>query len=498
MNRPELTAEKFLPDPFRPEPDARIYKTGDVVRYRPDGNILFLGRSDHQVKIRGFRVELGEIEAALAQQPEIAAAVVLVREDTPGDTRLVAYVIPRGDAPPSSDSLRQLLIQKLPRYMVPGHIVFLDAFPLTPNGKVDRRAFPPPDGNSEGLEDFVAPRNATEAKLAEIWENLLGVHPIGIQSSFFDLGGHSLLLTILLLEIEQAFGKMLTVEDIFEAETIERLARVLDQQKLQHSSTMVAIQRSGSNPPFFCLGAGPMFRPLAKRFGPDQPFLGVRVEASDWSHLTAPYRFEDIADIFVQKIRSYQPEGPYHLGGFCLTGLAAYEVARQLIASGQEVRLLVLFYSQTPAFFARTSRLSELQLQYELAKFHLARLTRLRGREFVHYAKDRLEGAIAKLRPVTAAEELKRQFLPELEEIGAAAARNYHPGPSPVRTVLFRPADDPRGRYWDIQYDWKNYVTGPLDVHFTPGDHSSMFREPHVEVLANRMVRYLDDDLPTA
>ena len=241
-----------------------------------------------------------------------------------------------------------------------------------------------------------------------------------------------------------------------------------------------------------------MFRPLAKRFGPDQPFLGVRVEASDWTHLPAPFRFEDIADVFIQKIRAYQPEGPYYLGGFCLTGLVAYEVARQLIASGQEVKLLVLFYSQNPAFFARSTRRAELRLQYELTKFHMARLARLRRREFVNYAKERFEGAVSKLRSAKGATDLKRQFLPELEEIGAAAARDYHPGQSAVRTVLFRPAEDPQGRYWDIQYNWKRYVTAPLDVHFIPGDHSSMFREPYVEVLAKQMMRYLDDELVTA
>jgi amino acid adenylation domain-containing protein len=494
MNRPDLTAEKFIPDPFSSKPGARLYKTGDLARYRVDGSIDFLGRSDNQVKVRGFRIELGEIETVLAQHPGLKAAVVMVREDTPKDTRLVAYVIPREGPTPAVEDLRQLLIQKLPRYMVPGHIIFLDVFPLTPNGKVDRRAFPAPDPASACLEEFVASRTGTEAKLVAIWEKLLGIHPISVQSSFFDLGGHSLLVTILLLEIERVFGKKLTVATIFEAETVEQLARILDQQSFQESS-MVAIQKSGSNPPFFCLGAGPMFRSLARRFGPDQPFLGVRVDPAEWTHLSPPYHFEDLAEVFVKKIRAYQPEGPYYLGGFCLTGVVAYEVARQLIAQGQELKLLVLFYSYNPEFFARTSKAAELRLQVELAKFHLSNLRTLRGKEFLFYARDRITGLFEKLRPSAVETNGNHKFLPELEQIGVAAAHNYQPAPSPIPTVLFRPADDPRGQYWDRQYDWTRFVTAPMDVHITPGDHSSMFREPHVEVLADKMKAYLGGGL---
>jgi amino acid adenylation domain-containing protein len=501
MNRPELTAEKFVPDPFSSRPGARLYNTGDLARYRADGNIDFLGRSDSQVKVRGFRIELGEIEAVMAQHAGVKSAVVLVREDTPGDTRLVAYVVRHPARAPSNEDLRRLFADKLPKYMIPGHIVFMDAFPLTPNGKVDRRALPPPESTAAAFdEDYVPPRNSVEMRLVEIWEELLGVHPIGVQSSFFDLGGHSLLVIHLLLEIERVFGKSLTVECIFESETVEQLARVVGTQESHEAPAVVAIQKTGNRPPFFCLGAGPMFRPMARRFGRDQPFLGVRTNPAEWTHLSKPYKFEEIATVFAKKIRDHQPEGPYYIGGFCLSGVMAYEVARQFLAEGQEVKRLVLFYSLSPGYFAsRSSRMFNLHLQFELAKYHLGNLRRLQGREFSQYAKDRVQGLIEKLRPqMLQTGSTNEQFLPELEEVGAAAAHNYYPDPSPVPTVLFRPAEDPRGRYWDRQYDWSKYVTAALDVHVVPGDHSTMFREPHVEVLAERMKSYLETDRVSA
>ncbi len=195
LNRPELTAEKFIPDPFSAEPGARMYKTGDLARYRPDGNIEFLGRADHQVKIRGFRIELGEIEAALGQHPAVREAVVLAREDAPGEKRLVAYVV-AGARAADDDDLRRFLKEKLPEYMVPAVFVLLDALPLMPNGKIDRRALPAPDRSRPELDKaFVAPRTPTEELLAEIWAQLLDIERVGVHDNFFDLGGHSLLAT---------------------------------------------------------------------------------------------------------------------------------------------------------------------------------------------------------------------------------------------------------------------------------------------------------------
>ena len=189
LHRPELTAEKFIPDPFSTKPGARLYQTGDLARHRPDGNIEFLGRADDQVKLRGFRIELGEIESRLRQHPSVRDAVVLAREDTPGDLQLVAYVVAPAPAP---EELRRFLLETLPDYMVPAIFMPLDSLPLTPNGKLDRRALPAPDRSlASAGKTFVAPESPQEIALAEIWSQVLKLDRVGVHDNFFALGGHS-------------------------------------------------------------------------------------------------------------------------------------------------------------------------------------------------------------------------------------------------------------------------------------------------------------------
>ncbi len=228
LNRPELTASSFLQDPFRAEPSARLYRTGDLCRYRPDGDLEYLGRLDHQVKIRGFRVEPGEIESVLAEHPSIREVVVLAREDTPGDRRLVAYLV-AGDAPlPGEDELRASLKKRLPDYMVPSAFVALEALPLTPNGKVDRPALPAPDGDRAALQtSFVAPRTPTEEGLSGIWAELLHVDRVGALDSFFDLGGHSLLAAQVIGRVRRLFGVDVPLRALFEAPRLSDLAAVI-------------------------------------------------------------------------------------------------------------------------------------------------------------------------------------------------------------------------------------------------------------------------------
>ncbi|NLG49703.1 MAG: amino acid adenylation domain-containing protein, partial [Chloroflexi bacterium] len=228
LHRPDLTAERFVPDPFSGEAGARLYRTGDRARYLADGNIEFLGRLDDQVKVRGFRVELGEIEAALREQPGIKDAVVLAREDTPGQPRLVAYLVPKGQ-PPAISELREQLGHKLPEYMIPSAYVFLEAFPLTPNAKVDRKALPAPEGRAEvEAAAYVAPRTPQEEMLAGLWAQVLGVEQVGVYDNFFDLGGHSLLATQLMGRIRQTMQVDLPLRTLFEAPTVAALAQRLD------------------------------------------------------------------------------------------------------------------------------------------------------------------------------------------------------------------------------------------------------------------------------
>ncbi len=226
LNRPDLTAERFIPDPFSDRPGARLYRTGDLVRFRPDGEIEFLGRIDHQVKVRGFRIELGEIEAVLEEHPALREVAVIVREDSPGDRRLVAYVVPEGETAPGVTELRHFLKEKLPDYMVPSAFVVLEALPLTPSGKVDRKALPAPEQARPDLEsDFVAPRTDKEQVLAEIWAQVLGLDRVGVHDNFFELGGDSILSIQVVARANQA-GLQLTPRQIFEHPTIAELAAV--------------------------------------------------------------------------------------------------------------------------------------------------------------------------------------------------------------------------------------------------------------------------------
>jgi acyl carrier protein len=229
LKRPELTAEKFIPNPFSDEPGARLYRTGDQVRYLPDGNLEFLGRLDDQVKLRGFRIELGEIEAVLGQHEAVEQAVVMTREDTPGNPYLVAYLVTPQDPAPASAELRQLLRATLPDYMVPATFVWLEALPLTLHGKVDRRALPAPERTRPELANaYVGARTPVEEKLTEIVAQLLGVEKVGIYDNFFELGGHSLLATQAMSRIRAVFEVTLSLRHLFETPTVAGLAERIE------------------------------------------------------------------------------------------------------------------------------------------------------------------------------------------------------------------------------------------------------------------------------
>ena len=348
FQRADLTAEKFVPDPFSTIPEARMYRTGDLARFRTDGNVEFLGRIDHQVKIRGFRIELGEIESALEQHVGIRQAVVVAREDNPGDKRLVAYYVSHSSNALAATELRQHVSLQLPDYMTPSAFVRMDKFPLTPNGKVDRKALPAPTSRDfESEKEYVAARNDTEQKLVQLWEETLALSPISVTANFFELGGRSVLAARLFTKIYRTFGKELPLSTLFHSPTIERLAKELSPiDGKGEYSTLVAIQPNGSLPPFFCVhgGAGStlFLQELARHLGPEQPFYGIEPEGMDgkpFQRLTV----EQMAAHYLAEVRKIQPNGPYYLGGYCFGGLVAFEMARLLHAQGERAELVALF-----------------------------------------------------------------------------------------------------------------------------------------------------------
>jgi len=339
LNRPELTAERFIPNPF--EGGARLYKTGDLARYRPDGAIEFLGRADHQVKLRGFRIELEEIEAALRHHPGVAEAVVVAREDQPGETRLVAYVVPRGGPAPPHHELRAHLKERLPEYMAPACFVSMTSLPRTRTGKVDRNALPPPDAAYSPEAEIPDRMQA----LTELWERVLGIQGVRPQDNFFDLGGHSLLVARVLDQIEKVYGKKIALATLLANPTLEGLENALREQETAPKSGIWQIQQGSDRPPLFFVHGdfflgGYYCLELARELGADQPFFTFPQHGADGDRV--PPTIEAMAAEHVATLRAFQPHGPYLLGGLCNGGLIAVEIARQLIALGEPVGMVAV------------------------------------------------------------------------------------------------------------------------------------------------------------
>ncbi len=502
-NRPELTAEKFIPDPFGSEPGARLYKTGDLVRYLPDGNLEFLGRIDSQVKIRGFRVEPGETEMVVGRHPAVQDATVVVREDRPGEKRLVAYIVPRSGETFAVADVRDFLQDQLPDYMLPGAFVTMESLPLTPNGKINRQKLPQPDQIPLGGNNApVAPRTWTETILAEMWADLLGLEQVGVQDNFFEWGGHSLLAVRLMARIQKIFGQELPLAVLFEDGTIEQLARVLDrggQPDAPGSPLLVPIQPSGVKLPLFFVhpvgGNVLSYVPLARTLGAEQPFYGL--QARGLTGTTAPHtQIEAMAADYIDAIREVQPQGPYCLGGWSMGGLAAFEMARQLQAREQRVSLLALLDTTFPtndstavddvdlliAFLTDLARTlaKDLQVTYN-------DMQGLTSRARLDFVFERARQADL-LPPDVGPEALSTYFDVFKANVQAMAA--YRPQPYKGKITLFQAEKTPA----DSLQGWKTVVDHPPAIFTVPGDHYTMLTQPEVKVLA----RQLSDSLSQA
>jgi len=348
--RPELTSAQFKPNPFDPDRFPTLYRTGDLVRRRDDGALEYQGRLDQQVKVRGFRIELGEIEAHLTLHPDVREVVVLAHQNQNGDKQLTAYIVPEVP-PPSRCELRQYVRAALPDYMTPRVFVFLEALPLSPNGKLERRLLPVPDASDwERNSDLVSAQTPLQQILVEVFEALLETRPLGIRDDFFEWGGDSLLAARLLERIERLTGHRLPLAEISVGATVERLADYLARSarwtpiKELAASPLLQQWATGSGRPFFfwhgSFTGGLYCGDLARHLVPGQPFYAFSPHGMDG--MVIPPTIEAMAREYVALLRGVQPAGPYRLGGFCNGGLVAYEVARQLQAQGQEVDFLAL------------------------------------------------------------------------------------------------------------------------------------------------------------
>ncbi|WP_051181214.1 amino acid adenylation domain-containing protein [Thermithiobacillus tepidarius DSM 3134] len=499
LNRPELSAERFLPDPF--QPGGRLYKTGDLARYLPDGNIEFLGRIDHQVKIRGFRIELGEIEAVLSQHPAVRTALVTVREDQPGRRRLAAYVLAEdpGNAPAAGE-LRAFLQERLPEYMVPAAFVVLATFPLTPSGKVDRKALPAPGDALDAREEgFLAPCDAVERQLAEIWEELLGVKPVGVRDNFFELGGHSLLAVRLFARIDKQFGKRLPLATLFKGATIEHLAGLVRQMETAaRHGHLVEIRPHGGKRPLFCIhpidGSVLWYVDLARHLDPDQPIYGF--EATDPAHVQlATQPIETMAARYIEEMRAVQPQGPYLLLGFSSGGAVAFEMARQLHAQGERIAMLGVIDTNPVRITGYRHAARDLNLLYGIFNAmqwkwvkglmpRLAKKTRqwcgleAPGEYDMQHQFEKSAGEWIFELP-----EHRRRFV----KTHSDTLMDYVPKAFPGHVTLFRTRKDALAYRCDPQLGWSRLAQSGVTVRTIPGKHSTLLKEPNVGILAQAL-----------
>ncbi len=355
-NSPSLTAEKFIDNPFKNLNDnfsEKLYKTGDIARYLSDGNLEYLGRDDNQIKLRGFRIELGEIESVLSGYPGFKNVVVIAREFSPGDKRLIAYIVNSNNAQPLSSDIRSYLKTKIPDFMIPSEYIFLKEIPLTPSGKTDKKSLPEPEYiRANESADYEEPADELELQLVKIWEKVIGVKPVGVNDNFFEIGGHSLLALRVFGYIEKLTGKKLALSTLFNYPTVRQIADVLKNEGWTRPwKSLVAVKPGGSKIPFFCVppaaGTALHFQAMVKYIAKDQPFYvleSVGLDGKEEPHNDLVV----MATHYVNEIRTLQPEGPYLLGGRCFGGRVVFEMAQQLEKLGQKVALLAIFDTWPP------------------------------------------------------------------------------------------------------------------------------------------------------
>lgn len=504
LNRPELTAERFIPDPFSPKPHARLYKTGDLGRYLSNGNIEFLGRVDQQVKIRGFRIEVGEIEEVLRKHQTVENAVVVVREDKLGEKVLIAYIVSVQVKEPSSNILWSYLKEQLPSYMLPSAFVFLDVLPLSPNGKLDRKALPVSEDQRSGWERrYVAPRTPVEEILINIWSEVLGLSRIGIRDNFFEIGGHSFAVMRLIHEIEKILGHTITAETLFQAPTIEQIAKLFDvTENTKDNYPLVAIRPTGSQRPFFCVhpvgGSVLCYANLAYHLGAERPVYGFEALGID-GRLPPHVRIEDMAAYYVKSLKAAGHSGPYLLGGWSMGGVVAFEMARQIQRQFGEVAVVVMLDSWATEFtdpqewddallvkwFAEDwghSIGSNLQVSYDI-------LHQIEPNEQVNYILDCAK-AIGAVSPDTDTAYLRQVM--EVFKANMQALHKYRPEDTySGKLVVFSVAEELSDSA-DPALGWGALTNIGVEVKTVPGDHYSIMREPNVRYLASELKSCLE------
>jgi len=502
LNRPELTEKKFILNPFDATGGSRLYRTGDIARHRADGVIEFMGRSDFQIKIRGQRLELGEVEAVLSECSFVQACVVVAQGEHPDDKHLAAYIIPVHGQQPAVADIRQYMKQRIPDYMVPSVFIFLDVFPLTPNGKLDRLILADPDfarlnyRKAEGIlpdeagpgDDLTAGGSPLEGTLADMWKQVLKIEQVGVHDNFFDLGGHSLSAANLLAMIETTLGARLPVSIFFKGPTIAELVRAISGSDKadtvpKGSESLIPIHVGDrSRPPFFWLH-GSDFAYIKPYLDPSQPFYCIMPSGLNDGEDVLEDEGE-IAEHHLRAILAQQPTGPYLLGGYCNGGKNAIAVALRLIERGHDVRLLALVDVPVP---------DQRHIQ-ELNRPMLERfMERLKRGRFLDVAYEKFKERMNYMANSLA----KNTYLLRFTEITQAHDRTFKfyvmPRPFPGALSLFTCDEQYANAGDELDERWSKLTTQGIRQYIIPGNHTTMVRKPNIQVLGEKLKQAITD-----
>ncbi|MDQ0418061.1 nonribosomal peptide synthetase DhbF [Croceifilum oryzae] len=482
LNRPGLTAERFIANPFG-KPGSRMYRTGDLACFRQDGTLDYLGRADQQIKIRGFRIELGEIEAVLNEHPDVKQVAVVVREDQPGNQRLVAYVVTVSQSQDELSSLRPHAASRLPEYMVPSAMVLMDQLPLTPNGKLDQKSLPAPDFSMQASGRL--PRTPQEEILCDLFMEILDLPRVGIDDSFFELGGHSLLAVRLMTRIRESLGSEINIGHLFTAPTVAGLAESLTMGSSHNPlEVLLPLRENGARPPLFCVhpagGLSWCYAGLMTTLGVDYPIYGLQARGIARKDVM-PKSIEEMAADYIEHMKEIQPEGPYYLLGWSLGGNVIHAMATQLQRQGNEVALVAMLDAYPSHFLPIKNTPSD-----DEALIALLALGGYDPEGLGDKPLD-LEGAIEILsRDGSALASLDKETILNLRSAYVNSVdilRKYVPAPFKGNLLFFRSTVIPDWFTPLFADSWEVYVDGEIEVHEIACRHKDMCQpEPLKEI----------------
>ena len=490
LKRPELTAERFIDDPFSPEKSAKMYRTGDLGVLTQNGEIQCLGRIDQQVKIRGFRIELEEIEYELLKAEGVKETVVAVWADASRDPQLIAYIVAGATnaALPEKSGLKQLLSETLPAYMVPDDFVFLSSLPVTPNGKVDRKALPKPEISVEAKKgNYVAPKTESEKQLVQIWQDVMGIKDIGTEDNFFELGGHSLVAVKIMTRIKKITGRRLPIAKLLKYPTIAELAAHLNTDDSANGfDSLVAIRPKGSRPPIYIIHGDGLnvlyFTDLAKKLDNQQPVYGLQARGLKGNEPLEV--MEEIASNYVTEIIVQNPAGPYVLAGYSIGGYIAVEMRKQMIAAGKEVKLIIFDTDAEKSDYKSWLYLvpRKIKRRFDKAISQVKSLTTNPAGILFSQTK--------KVPVKLSAKEDSKDFYREIKRVQEKlhyAVRNYSIEPFDDKVYLYK-AKICTHYVDDTEFlGWKKYAKKGVEICEVAGDHLSMLLHPNVDDFAVKL-----------